>query len=60
VTPAVLLVEVSDQGGIWAPGPSAGDLRGRGLHIVGQYATCWGTTPTPAGRTVWFTMPAHP
>jgi anti-sigma regulatory factor (Ser/Thr protein kinase) len=60
LTPAVLLAEVSDQGGPWAPGPSADDQRGRGLHIVGQLATCWGATATPTGRTVWFTIPAHP
>ncbi len=60
LTPAVLLVEVSDQGAPWAPHPGPDDQRGRGLHIVGQLAICWGTTPTPTGRTVWFTIPAHP
>ena len=60
LTPATLRVEVSDQGGPWAPHPSTNDQRGRGLHIVGQLATCWGTTPTVTGRTVWFTIPARP
>lgn len=56
LTPATLRVEVSDQGGPWAPGAGTDDQHGRGLHIVGQLATCWGTTPTDTGRTVWFTM----
>lgn len=56
LTPAVLLVEVGDQGGPWTPVPSTDGQRGRGLHIVGQLTTCWGTAPTHTGRTVWFTM----
>ncbi|HEY4331608.1 MAG TPA: ATP-binding protein [Ilumatobacteraceae bacterium] len=28
------------------------DVGGRGLHIVAELADEWGTTPTPAGKTV--------
>ncbi|HEX8629274.1 MAG TPA: ATP-binding protein [Catenuloplanes sp.] len=32
--------------------------RGRGLHLVGVYATAWGSIPTGDGKTVWATLRA--
>jgi anti-sigma regulatory factor (Ser/Thr protein kinase)/anti-anti-sigma regulatory factor len=34
--------------------------RGRGLFLVDLYATAWGTSPTPSGKTVWATLRARP
>ena len=45
-------IEVSDAGGPWTTEP-ADDDRPHGLAIVAAYATTWGTTETPTGRTVW-------
>jgi len=33
------------------------DEGGRGLYLVEQLATRWGSRPTPAGKAVWFEMP---
>jgi PAS domain S-box-containing protein len=33
------------------------DEGGRGLYLVDQLATRWGTRPTKEGKTVWFEMP---
>jgi hypothetical protein len=33
---------------------------GRGLLIVEQIALSWGSTPAPAGKVVWATLPACP
>jgi anti-sigma regulatory factor (Ser/Thr protein kinase) len=33
--------------------PSGLQVGGRGMLIVDQYATDWGTTRTPGGKTVW-------
>jgi serine phosphatase RsbU (regulator of sigma subunit) len=33
------------------------DEGGRGLYLVEQLATRWGSRPTPEGKTVWFEMP---
>jgi ABC-type transporter Mla MlaB component len=34
--------------------------RGRGLYLVDVYATAWGSTSTPDGKTVWATLRAKP
>lgn len=34
--------------------------RGRGLHIVTALATTSGVTPTPPGKTAWFTLTTSP
>jgi anti-sigma regulatory factor (Ser/Thr protein kinase) len=59
----VLRVEVSDQGGPWAPLPTSappgadgGGGGGRGLLIVARLARCWGRTGGESGRTIWFEM----
>jgi PAS domain S-box-containing protein len=33
------------------------DEGGRGLYLVEQLATRWGSRPTPEGKTVWFEIP---
>jgi serine phosphatase RsbU (regulator of sigma subunit) len=33
------------------------DEGGRGLYLVEQLATRWGSRPTPQGKAVWFEMP---
>ena len=35
----------------------ATDEGGRGLYLVEQLATRWGSRPTPEGKTVWFELP---
>jgi serine phosphatase RsbU (regulator of sigma subunit) len=35
----------------------ATDEGGRGLYLVEQLATRWGSRPTPEGKTVWFETP---
>jgi len=30
---------------------------GRGLHVVSQLATRWGSRPTRNGKAVWFEVP---
>lgn len=45
------------------PVPAAEDgplvpVRGRGLRLVAGYATAWGSTPVPDGKTVWATFRA--
>jgi anti-sigma regulatory factor (Ser/Thr protein kinase) len=36
------------------------DERGRGLRMVAETATAWGSLPTPLGKVVWATLqPAH-
>jgi anti-sigma regulatory factor (Ser/Thr protein kinase) len=32
---------------------------GRGLYLVEQLATRWGSRPTPEGKAVWFEMPRN-
>jgi serine phosphatase RsbU (regulator of sigma subunit) len=34
------------------------DEGGRGLYLVEQLATRWGSRPTPEGKAVWFEMPS--
>jgi anti-sigma regulatory factor (Ser/Thr protein kinase) len=36
------------------------DEGGRGLYLVDQLATRWGSRPTPDGKAVWFEMPVRP
>ena len=55
-TPRRLRVEVCDA----VPGipraprrVAASDERGRGLWLVSQHATRWGSEPTPRGKCVW-------
>ena len=33
------------------------DEGGRGLYLVEQLATRWGSRPTPEGKAVWFEIP---
>jgi anti-sigma regulatory factor (Ser/Thr protein kinase) len=54
-------VEVTDSGSgtpaMRSPGPD--EPSGRGLQIVDMLSDTWGVEPEqPAGKTVWFTMPA--
>jgi hypothetical protein len=37
----------------------ATDEGGRGLYLVEQLATRWGSRPTPEGKTVWFELPLN-
>lgn len=30
---------------------------GRGMRLVDELALCWGSSPTPTGKDVWFEMP---
>ncbi|MEU7839040.1 ATP-binding protein, partial [Nonomuraea sp. NPDC049129] len=32
------------------------DEQGHWLSLINQFACCWGTTPTPAGKAVWFEL----
>ncbi len=50
--PAVVRVEVTDQGGPWH-GSDGDSCRGRGLAVVAALASSWGVTGGSAGRTVW-------
>jgi PAS domain S-box-containing protein len=36
------------------------DEGGRGLYLVDQLATRWGSRPTNDGKAVWFEIPLHP
>ncbi|GAA3759352.1 ATP-binding SpoIIE family protein phosphatase [Salinactinospora qingdaonensis] len=38
----------------------ADDEGGRGLYLVDQLASRWGSRPTPDGKAVWFEMPMNP
>jgi len=35
------------------------DEGGRGLYLVEQLATRWGSRPTPEGKAVWFELPRN-
>jgi hypothetical protein len=37
----------------------ATDEGGRGLYLVEQLATRWGSRPTPDGKAVWFELPLN-
>ncbi|GLU47453.1 SpoIIE family protein phosphatase [Nocardiopsis ansamitocini] len=37
----------------------ADDEGGRGLYLVDQLASRWGSRPTPEGKAVWFEIPMH-
>jgi len=57
-SPDQVRVEVSDPS-TEHPEPRDGDLEdltGRGLHLLDELATEWGTTAHPGGKTVWFTL----
>ena len=48
-------VEVSDQGGPWAPATARDEENGRGLLVVAQLARSWGRTGSEhAGWVVWY------
>ncbi|MEU7852888.1 ATP-binding protein [Nonomuraea sp. NPDC049141] len=32
------------------------DEQGQWLNLIDQFACCWGTTPTAAGKAVWFEL----
>ena len=36
------------------------DEGGRGLYLVDQLATRWGSRPTKDGKAVWFEVPVNP
>ena len=36
------------------------DEGGRGLYLVDQLASRWGSRPTPDGKAVWFELPINP
>jgi hypothetical protein len=36
---------------------SLGRESGRGMRLVDELASCWGSSPTPTGKDVWFEMP---
>jgi serine phosphatase RsbU (regulator of sigma subunit) len=38
---------------------TADDEGGRGLYLVDQLASRWGSRPTPDGKFVWFEVPMH-
>jgi len=52
-----LRVEVTDQGGPWAPNPDDRAHHGRGLLVVSRLANRWGITGNARpGRTAWFEL----
>ena len=52
-----LRIEVTDQGGPWAPRPDHDAGHGRGLLIVGRLAADWGITGDGlTSRTAWFEL----
>ncbi|MEV5511130.1 ATP-binding protein [Streptomyces orinoci] len=64
-TPARLIAQVTDGGGSLPRCGRAGpdSENGRGMWLVEQIADEWGHHLSPAGKTVWFTLPlpsAHP
>ena len=44
----------------WPAGPDSGSDHGRGLQLVGIYATAWGARITDVGKIVWATLRASP
>ncbi len=54
-----VLIEVEDDGGPWAPKPSARD-RGHGLDVLRVLASTWGLNGDRGSRTIWarFDWPA--
>lgn len=56
-----LLVEVEDEGPLLPDHPLAPDpdaLGGRGLHIVDELSSGWGSYPHGHGKVVWFHLAA--
>ncbi|MFI9722803.1 ATP-binding protein [Streptomyces sp. NPDC052396] len=58
-TPARLIAQVTDAGGSLPRCGQAGmdSENGRGMWLVEQIAEEWGHHLSPAGKTVWFTLP---
>lgn len=40
--------------------PGDYDEEGRGIRLLDQLACCWGSTPTSAGKAIWFELSAAP
>ena len=60
--PGVVRVAVVD-GGAGEPraqGPGAASEHGRGLQLVADLASRWGTDPLPHGKQVWFELDVAP
>jgi len=63
IEPVSVRVEVSDGGAPTVPElgePARGAIGGRGLRIVEQLSTKWGTSTSEDGTTVWAEMPVRP
>jgi anti-sigma regulatory factor (Ser/Thr protein kinase) len=57
-TPHALRISVTDRGSGLLRRPEAGGSDGgRGLQIVQQLSTSWGTEPTGSGNRVWAELP---
>lgn len=56
--PSSVLVEVGDAGRSFAPEqtPVTVSGHGRGLKILGAWASGWGIRETPPGKVVWFNV----
>jgi anti-sigma regulatory factor (Ser/Thr protein kinase) len=60
---ASVRVSVSDGGGPTVPElgePAQGATGGRGLRIVERLSSCWGTSTSEDGTTVWAEVPVRP
>ena len=59
LTPMVLHIEVMDQSPVMPVlrKPGTGDTSGRGLALVDNYASAWGTRRLANGKAVWFEVP---
>ena len=59
LTPSVLHVEVLDQSPVMPVlrRPGEDDTSGRGLALVDNFATAWGTRRLAHGKSVWFDVP---
>lgn len=58
----VVRIEVSD-GSVRVPAQRSydtGSTTGRGLRLVGEYASSWGVDVTEAGKTVWVVLDLRP
>ena len=56
LTPSVLHIEVMDQSPVMPVlrTPATGDTSGRGLALVDNFASAWGTRRLAHGKSVWF------
>lgn len=59
LTPTVLHVEVIDDSPVMPVlrEPGSSDTSGRGLALVDNFASAWGTRPLIHGKSVWFEVP---